>query len=33
MEKLKDALAIKVQEILEPHLLGHPITYNHYLSG
>ncbi|KAE8440607.1 hypothetical protein EG329_007036 [Mollisiaceae sp. DMI_Dod_QoI] len=32
MENLKNALAIKVQEILEPHLSGHPITYNHYLT-
>jgi hypothetical protein len=32
MENLKESLAIKVEEILEPHLSGHPITYNHYLT-
>ncbi|KAI6082444.1 P-loop containing nucleoside triphosphate hydrolase protein [Hypoxylon rubiginosum] len=31
MEILKKSLATKVEEILEPHLSGHPITYNHYL--
>jgi hypothetical protein len=32
LECLKLNLATKVQEILEPHLSGHPITYNHYLT-
>lgn len=32
MEHLREDLAIKVEEILEPHLLGYPITYNHYLT-
>jgi GTP-binding protein EngB required for normal cell division len=32
MENLKESLAIKVDEILEPHFSGHPITYNHYLT-
>ena len=32
MESLKESLAMKVEEILEPHLSGHPITYNHYLT-
>jgi hypothetical protein len=32
MEHLRKDLATKVEEILEPHLLGHPITYNHYLT-
>jgi hypothetical protein len=32
MESLKESLAIKVMEILEPHSSGHPITYNHYLT-
>ncbi|KAK7911643.1 P-loop containing nucleoside triphosphate hydrolase protein [Apiospora marii] len=30
--KLRDSLSTKVEEILEPHLSGHPITYNHYLT-
>jgi hypothetical protein len=25
-------LATKIREILEPHISGHPITYNHYLT-
>lgn len=32
MENLKGSLAIKIEELLEPHLTGHPITYNHYLT-
>ena len=32
MENLKVGLATKVAEFLKPHLLGHPITYNHYLT-
>ncbi|KAK2628715.1 hypothetical protein QTJ16_001818 [Diplocarpon rosae] len=32
MERQRYSLGIKVEEILEPHLLGHPITYNHYLT-
>lgn len=32
MENLKVGLATKVAEILKPHLVGHPITYNHYLT-
>jgi hypothetical protein len=32
LECLKLNLATKIQEILEPHLSGHPITYNHYLT-
>jgi hypothetical protein len=32
LEGLKIKLANKVNEILEPHLSGHPITYNHYLT-
>lgn len=29
---LREALNIKIAEILEPHKSGHPITYNHYLT-
>ncbi|KAI1425906.1 P-loop containing nucleoside triphosphate hydrolase protein [Xylaria sp. FL1777] len=32
MEKIKRALKAKLGEILRPHLSGHPITYNHYLT-
>jgi hypothetical protein len=32
MERLNLNLATKVEEILDPHLSGHPITYNHYLT-
>ncbi|EMR64199.1 putative interferon-induced gtp-binding protein mx protein [Eutypa lata UCREL1] len=32
MEKLQKNLASKMEEILDPHLSGHPITYNHYLT-
>src|SRR5690606_32164195 len=31
MDNIKRDLR-KVDEILEPHLSGHPITYNHYLT-
>ncbi|KAG6012454.1 hypothetical protein E4U54_007525 [Claviceps lovelessii] len=31
-DKLKKELAEKFKELLEPHLDGHPITYNHYLT-
>jgi hypothetical protein len=33
LECLKVNLATEVKEILEPHLLGHPITYNYYLTN
>lgn len=32
METVEEALKAKLEEILHPHLLGHPITYNHYLT-
>ncbi|KAK7995043.1 hypothetical protein PG990_013816 [Apiospora arundinis] len=32
MDRLKVGLIMKVEEILGPHMLGHPITYNHYLT-
>ncbi|KAI2622504.1 P-loop containing nucleoside triphosphate hydrolase protein [Hypoxylon sp. NC1633] len=32
MERLKENLTKKVEEILDPHVSGHPITYNHYLT-
>lgn len=32
MESIKHRLAQKVEELLEPHYTGHPITYNHYLT-
>ncbi|KAK8036251.1 hypothetical protein PG993_008865 [Apiospora rasikravindrae] len=32
LEKLRESLSTKVEEILEPHVSGHPITYNHYLT-
>ncbi len=32
MENIKKELADKADEILELHILGHPITYNHYLT-
>jgi hypothetical protein len=32
MEKIKTELRNKADEILEPHVSGHPITYNHYLT-
>lgn len=32
IENLKAGLITKIDEILEPHISGHPITYNHYLT-
>lgn len=32
MEVLRKELVAKVGEILAPHVSGHPITYNHYLT-
>ncbi|KAK8054613.1 P-loop containing nucleoside triphosphate hydrolase protein [Apiospora phragmitis] len=32
MEGFKTDLTRKVEEILDPHISGHPITYNHYLT-
>ncbi len=32
MENLKQNLAIKAEEIMKPHLSGHLIAYNHYLT-
>ncbi|KAI0965395.1 P-loop containing nucleoside triphosphate hydrolase protein [Xylaria arbuscula] len=32
METVQEALKAKLEEILRPHLFGHPITYNHYLT-
>lgn len=32
MEDLKRDVFEKVEEILDPHISGHPITYNHYLT-
>ncbi len=32
MENIKKELASKADEILEPHILGHSLTYNHYLT-
>lgn len=32
MENIKKELASKADEILEPHISSHPITYNHYLT-
>ncbi|KAK7755082.1 hypothetical protein SLS62_002897 [Diatrype stigma] len=32
MDKLKTNLITKIEEIMDPHLLNHPITYNHYLT-
>ncbi|KAL1953240.1 hypothetical protein VTO42DRAFT_3355 [Malbranchea cinnamomea] len=32
LSELRENLDKKVAEILEPHLSGHPITYNHYLT-
>jgi GTP-binding protein EngB required for normal cell division len=31
LESLRTELGEKIKEILEPHITGHPITYNHYL--
>ncbi|TGJ87368.1 hypothetical protein E0Z10_g1408 [Xylaria hypoxylon] len=33
MEEVKEALKAKLGEIIRPHLSGHPITYNHYLTS
>jgi hypothetical protein len=32
MDGIKKGLRNKADEILDPHLSGHPITYNHYLT-
>ncbi|KAJ8132968.1 hypothetical protein O1611_g656 [Lasiodiplodia mahajangana] len=32
MDQLKRGLRAKLDEMLHPHLSGHPITYNHYLT-
>ncbi|KAL2200125.1 P-loop containing nucleoside triphosphate hydrolase protein [Corynascus similis CBS 632.67] len=32
MDNIKKELTNKADEILEPHISGHPITYNHYLT-
>ncbi len=32
MENIKAELSNKTDEILESHISGHPITYNHYLT-
>ncbi|KAJ2979473.1 hypothetical protein NQ176_g3234 [Zarea fungicola] len=32
LEPLKSELEAKFTELLEPHIGGHPITYNHYLT-
>ncbi|KAG7287492.1 hypothetical protein NEMBOFW57_007004 [Staphylotrichum longicolle] len=32
MDNIKKELRSKMDEILEPHMSGHPITYNHYLT-
>jgi hypothetical protein len=32
INEIRALLNDKVQELLEPHLSGHPITYNHYLT-
>jgi len=31
LEEIKKDLNEKAEQVLTPHLLGHPITYNHYL--
>ena len=31
LEEIKQDLNKKAEEILKPHIFGHPITYNHYL--
>lgn len=31
MERIKTQLEVKIDEILQRHYCGHPITYNHYL--
>ncbi|KAK3306692.1 P-loop containing nucleoside triphosphate hydrolase protein [Chaetomium strumarium] len=32
LEEFKKELSGKADEVLEPHVSGHPITYNHYLT-
>jgi hypothetical protein len=32
IEKLKSDLKNRINELLDPHYQGHPITYNHYLT-
>lgn len=32
MSRLKGSVQVKLEELLAPHLSGHPITYNHYLT-
>ena len=32
VEEIKNELSGKVEELLKPHMSGHPITYNHYLT-
>ena len=32
MTRLKGSVQVKLEELLAPHLSGHPITYNHYLT-
>ncbi|KAM3466558.1 hypothetical protein MY5147_009030 [Beauveria neobassiana] len=32
LEPFKSDLEVKFKELLKPHLEGHPITYNHYLT-
>lgn len=32
MEEIKTMLRGKIDELLSPHIAGHPITYNHYLT-
>jgi hypothetical protein len=32
LDQHKEQLNIRIAEILKPHLHGHPITYNHYLT-
>ncbi|KAI1182149.1 hypothetical protein F5B17DRAFT_213222 [Nemania serpens] len=33
IDVIKANLKNRLADILHPHLSGHPITYNHYLSG
>jgi hypothetical protein len=30
MKVVSKALAEKADEVLRPHLMGHPLTFNHY---
>jgi hypothetical protein len=32
LESLRMEMGEKIKELLEPHITGHPITYNHYLT-